>query len=174
MAIITRRVGWEPLRGLNREFDASFDALVSKAFGPQVRRPAGFTPAADVSRDGDDVLITLELPGVDIDSDVTVEVLEGTLRISGSRREEREVAAGDRIAREIRGGEFRREFTIPDHVTPEAIEASYDRGLLQIRVNRVVRPAPTPTKVAVRQGAAAPARPTTVEGASAESDSTES
>ncbi|APU12214.1 MULTISPECIES: Hsp20/alpha crystallin family protein [Actinoalloteichus] len=154
MAIITRRSGWETFGGRGRELDATFDALVGRAFGAaQTRRADYFTPAADVSRDGTDVLITLELPGVDIDSDVAVEVSAGRLLISGSRRAARETDKGDRIAKEIRVGAFRREFTIPEHVTPDQVEASYDRGLLQVRVSRIVRPEPTTTRVTVRQGA---------------------
>ncbi|ASO17785.1 HSP20 family protein [Actinoalloteichus hoggarensis] len=173
MAIITRRSGWESFGGLNRELDAAFDTLVGRAFGAAApRRAVNFTPAADVSRDGDDVLITLELPGVDIDSDVAVEVSEGRLSISGSRREARETKKDDRIAKEIRTGAFRREFTIPEHVTPDQVEASYDRGLLEVRVGRVVRPEPTTTRVTVRQGAPAPTaveQPAEQDGAAAES-----
>ena len=37
--------------------------------------------------DGADVVITLELPGVDVERDVDIEVAEGRLTISGERRD---------------------------------------------------------------------------------------
>ncbi|MFV3440628.1 Hsp20/alpha crystallin family protein [Mycobacterium tuberculosis] len=45
--------------------------------------------------------------------------------------------AGDkdgRTLREIRYGSFRRSFRLPAHVTSEAIAASYDAGVLTVRV----------------------------------------
>jgi HSP20 family molecular chaperone IbpA len=39
-----------------------------------------------------------------------------------------------RTLREIRYGSFRRSFQLPAHVTSEAIAASYDAGVLTVRV----------------------------------------
>ena len=49
---------------------ADFDTIVRRTFGPSasgsVRRTFGFTPAAEVTRDGSDAVLRLELPGVDV------------------------------------------------------------------------------------------------------------
>ena len=47
---------------------AEFDAIVRRAFNPA----AGFTPSAEIVRDGDDAVVRLELPGIDVEKDVTV------------------------------------------------------------------------------------------------------
>jgi HSP20 family molecular chaperone IbpA len=111
---------------------AEFDALVRQSFGPATSWPTpGFVPAAEVVKDGDDALVRLDLPGVDVDKDVTVEVERGKLAVSGERRDERDEG---RVRNEVRYGTFRRVFTLPTHVTGDAISASYDAGILTVKV----------------------------------------
>lgn len=80
-------------------------------------------------------------PGIDVDKDVNVELDPGQpvsrLVIRGEHRDEHTQDAGDkdgRTLREIRYGSFRRSFRLPAHVTSEAIAASYDAGVLTVRV----------------------------------------
>ena len=49
----------------------------------------GFRPAAEIAKDGDDAVVRVELPGVDVERDVNVEVDKGQLVIHGERRDER-------------------------------------------------------------------------------------
>jgi HSP20 family protein len=94
----------------------------------------GFTPAAEIVKDGEDAVVRVELPGVDIAKDVNVEVDRGHLVIHGERRDERSEEKDGRTLREVRYGSFRRSFKLPAHVTSEAISASYDAGVLTVRV----------------------------------------
>lgn len=111
---------------------AEFDAFL-RPFATDVAR-TGFTPAADVDRDGEDALVRVELPGLDPEKDVTVEVDGGALVIRGERRQEREAEQNGRRVRELRYGSFRRTFTLPAHVSGEDLTATYDRGVLTVRV----------------------------------------
>jgi HSP20 family molecular chaperone IbpA len=120
---------------------AEFDALFRTAFLPaQVRagagrvRQAGFVPAAEILRDGDDALVRLELPGLDVAKDVTVEMDRGQLVVRGERRDERSDERDGRSVREVRYGSFRRTFTLPQHVTDDAVSATYDAGVLTVKV----------------------------------------
>jgi HSP20 family protein len=110
-----------------------FDALVRSAFGPTAQ-VQGFTPAAEVVRDGDDAVVRVELPGVDFTNDVTVEVDRGRLVIRGERKDERAEDKDGRSLREVRYGSFRRTFGLPAHVTADAVSASYEAGVLRVRV----------------------------------------
>ncbi len=94
----------------------------------------GFTPAAEIVKDGEDAVVRLELPGVDVAEDVSVEVDRGQLVIHGERRDERAEENEGRTLREVRYGSFRRSFKLPAHVTSDAISASYDAGVLTVRV----------------------------------------
>ena len=63
----------------------------------------GFTPAAEVVKDGDDAVVRIELPGVDVAKDVNVEVDRGHLVIHGERRDERAEQKDGRTLREAPG-----------------------------------------------------------------------
>jgi HSP20 family molecular chaperone IbpA len=94
----------------------------------------GFRPAAEITRDGDDAVLRLELPGVDVEKDVNVEVENGQLVIHGERRDERTESKDGRTLSEVRYGSFRRSFGLPAHVSADAISAAYDAGVLTVRV----------------------------------------
>jgi HSP20 family protein len=160
MALEVRSM-WDPFGALIRQLDTDFDNLVRRSFGSAGQATA-WVPAADVIRDGADVVVTLELPGVDVEKDVTVEVAEGRLLITGERDEQTSKEEGGVLIRESRSGSFRREFALPEHVTADDVEADYDRGLLKIRVRGGSRPQVEPRRIQVRsQGGSTPA---TVEG----------
>ncbi|MBB5072469.1 Hsp20/alpha crystallin family protein [Saccharopolyspora gloriosae] len=149
MALAVR--GWDAFTGLDREFDQ----LVRGAFAGRGGSGQAFAPAADVLRDGADLVFRLDLPGVDVEQDVTVEVADGTLAISGSRTTRADAPAEDEpeapraLVRELRGGSFSRRFRLPKGVTGDQVEADYDRGVLEVRVRGALEQA-TPTKVTIR------------------------
>ena len=111
---------------------ADFDGLF-RSFGTDVARQ-GFRPAAEVTREGTDAVVRVELPGLDLERDVTVEIDRGTLVIRGERRDERSEERDGRVLREVRYGTFRRAFKLPAHVTGSDLSASYDAGVLAVRV----------------------------------------
>lgn len=171
MAIAVRGSVWSPF-SLVRQFDSEFDALVRRSFG-QTRRVAGFVPAADIAKDGNDVVVTVALPGVDVDKDVDVEVTDGRLAITGRRSSRKESEQDGVLFREIGSGEFRRVFTLPKGVTAADIEADYDQGLLKVRVHQAVPQAAQPAKITVRHATAelpAEAPAAEVEGSPADAE----
>ena len=129
------RPAWDTDRWLRDFFGpaaaADWNRPVSSGSGP------AFKPAADIVKDGDDAVVRLELPGVDVEKDVNVEVNKGRLVIHGEHRDENSEEKDGRTLREIRYGSFRRSFQLPAHVTGEAITASYDAGVLTVRVTGV-------------------------------------
>jgi HSP20 family protein len=114
----------------------SADRWVRDFFGPAAADDwfKGFRPAAEIARDGDDAVVRVELPGVNVDNDVNVEVDKGQLVIHGERRDERTEDKDGRTLSEVRYGSFRRSFRLPAHVTGESISASYDACVLTVRV----------------------------------------
>lgn len=147
---------WDPFTTLSR-LDEDFDQLVRRAWGAPAgeragRATAGYVPAIEMRADGADVVITLELPGVDVANDVDIEVASGRLTISGERRDrsEQHDDKGRVLVRELRYGSFRREFALPEGVAADQVEASYDKGLLEVRVREVTKPVVPPQKVQIR------------------------
>ena len=155
MAIAVRGSAWSPFTTLVRQFDTDFDALVRRSYGQA--RPTGFRPAADVTRDGNDIVVTLALPGVDVVKDVDIEVTEGKLTISGRGTEQTETDKAGVLFREIRSGEFHREFSLPRGVTADRVAADYDKGLLKVRVREVIAQPTEPAKIKINTPAELPA-----------------
>ena len=131
------RPAWSTDRFVRDFFGPAAAADWFKPIGPAAE--LGFNPAAEVIKDGDDAVVRLELPGVDADNDVHVDVEDGRLVIHGERRDEFTTptegeAAKTRPLREVRYGAFRRSFALPEHVTGDDVTARYSAGVLTVRV----------------------------------------
>jgi len=136
---------WDPFTALAR-LDDEFDELVRRTFGATTYQ---YVPPVEMATDGPDVVITLELPGVD-PNDVDIEVADGRLTVSGERQDRSEHSRGKVLVREVRYGAFRRAFQLPEGVTADQIEAEYDNGLLKVRVKNVTKPVDPPRKIPVK------------------------
>lgn len=153
---------WDPFASLSR-LDQQFDELFRRAWGSGLTRGlsgVGYVPASEVRTEGSDEVITLELPGVDIDKDVEIEVHQGRLTVRGKREERAEDKRGETLVRELRYGSFVREFALPEGVSADQVSADYDKGMLEIRVRGAVRAEEQPRKVAISR------RAPTIEGES--------
>lgn len=83
-------------------------------------------PAVDVSRDGEDGLVTVEAPGLDPAADLSVAVTGARLTVAGVRRS---TAGG--VARETR---FSRTPALPEGVGQDAVSTGHTAGVLRVRV----------------------------------------
>jgi HSP20 family protein len=129
-------VRWEPLRELNslqsemnRLFNTVFDTP-SGTSGNVLRR---WMPAMDLVESRDHFVLRADLPGMSED-DVNIEFEDGTLTVSGERKAEHEESneGFHRVERSF--GTFSRSLTLPQGIDPEAVTASFDRGVLEIRI----------------------------------------
>jgi HSP20 family protein len=100
--------------------------------------------------DGGTLVIRAELPGVDPDKDVDIEVAEGMLHIA-ARREQREEHKEEGTYRsEFRYGELRRDLALPTGVDANAVKAEYKPdGILEVRIPWPAEPEPVTTRVPV-------------------------
>lgn len=78
----------------------------------------------------DAYVVRAELPGVDPSRDVEIDVSEGSLTISGERREEHR----DKSRREFHYGAFARTVTLPRGANVDDVSATYKDGILEVRV----------------------------------------
>ncbi len=127
-------IRWEPAAGsrsIQREFDRLFGTLFdTPTTGVAARR---FIPAIDLVEDGDHYVLRADLPGVS-ESDVEVQVDERVLTVSGTRSSEREQRGQGYQRIERASGRFSRSLTLPEGVAPEAIEANFSNGVLEVRI----------------------------------------
>lgn len=116
--------------------DAQFEEVVRRAFPDEVSAVAVggvWMPLADVTQEGSDAVIQLDLPGLRME-DVSVEAQDRVVVISGERQR-RVLTEGERFLREeTRRGRFRRSFKIPSGTDVEAITAVMEGGVLTVRL----------------------------------------
>jgi HSP20 family protein len=137
---------WDPFSALAR-LDHDLDRVFRSSVG---RRSGGLVPPVEVSKDGADVVLTVELPGVDVAKDVEIEVDGRRLIVRGERRDDREDENGSVLVRELRYGSFQRSFRLPEGVTADDVEASYDKGLLTVRLQGAHAVEDAPRKIAIQ------------------------
>lgn len=84
-------------------------------------------------------VLRAELPGVNPEEDVEVSVENDMLTIRGERREETK----DKNHREFHYGSFMRTVSLPKGTDTEKITASYDDGVLEVRVPTAAKETPS-------------------------------
>jgi HSP20 family protein len=88
----------------------------------------------DEVREDQALLIRAELPGIDPDKDVELTVSDGMLHIQAERRSQEHTEEKGVRRREIRYGSFSRTLPLPAGVKESDITATYNNGILEIRV----------------------------------------
>ena len=92
-----------------------------------------WSPAVDVHEETEAFVFTADLPGLGKDLvDVTVE--DNVLTLSGQRSLESEVEEGSFRRLERSFGKFSRRFSLPSQVDAAKVSASFDNGVLSVRV----------------------------------------
>jgi HSP20 family protein len=82
----------------------------------------------------DKLVVRAELPGIDPDRDVDIEIRDRSLRIRAERRQEQRTEEGGRYRSEFRYGTFTRVIPLASDVKEEDVKASYRDGILEVRV----------------------------------------
>ena len=154
-------VRWEPVRELsslqnemNRLFTTFFDTPTTGNGDAPVRR---WIPPMDHVETDEHFVLKADLPGLG-EGDVSIEVEDNVLTVSGERKAEHEDKREGYVRVERSYGAFRRSLTLPEGIDPEAVTASFDNGVLEVRI-----PKPEerkPRRVAIQVGD----RPAAIEG----------
>lgn len=123
------------MRRLQREFDRLFENFLPgrPTDGDEALESVVWAPRMDLSETEDAYFIHLDLPGMKKE-DVSINFHEGTLSVSGERQQEDKEENHKFIRIERSYGRFYRSFSLPQTVNTEGIEASFENGVLNIRV----------------------------------------
>jgi HSP20 family protein len=146
-------VRWEPVRELdtlqgevNRLFDTFFGGAGNG--GDRARR---WVPAMDLVETEDALVLRADLPGLDRD-DVSIEVKDRVLTVSGKREAEQSDKAGGYYRVERAFGSFSRSLALPDGVDADQVKASFDKGVLEVTIPKPAEK--QPHRVEIASGAA--------------------
>ena len=135
-------VRWEPFREL-----AALQNEMSRWMGQLSGTTGGngtsstWLPAVDVWETEEELVLSFDRPGIPEDK-VAVELDDNVLTVSGERERASEHSS-DRFYRfERRFGSFSRSVTLPQGVQEDAIKATYENGVLEVRVPKPKEPKP--------------------------------
>ena len=137
-------IRWEPARELNSLFSSIFDTPTGSVYAG--RR---WLPAMDLVETDDHFVLRADLPGLSED-DVDVTLENDILTVSGQRKAETETREKGYYRVERASGSFRRSLSLPEGVDPDAIEANFDKGVLEVRIPKPEQR--KPRKVAITVG----------------------
>lgn len=130
----TREEIFDPFLTFRREVDRMFDDFFTGFGGGRASRSSfGITPTMDLTENEKEIVVTAELPGLD-DKDFEVTVSGDILTLKGEKKAEHEQRNGDGHYMERRFGAFSRAVRLPFEIKDEKVDATYDKGVLTIRV----------------------------------------
>lgn len=144
-------VRWDPARELdtlqsdmNRLFDGFFGRREPARTANGLQR---WVPAMDLVETDEHLVLRADLPGLERD-DVEIEVKDGVLTVSGERKAEHEDKGEGYHRVERSFGRFSRSLGLPQGVDASQVEASFERGVLAVKVPKPEERKPTRIEIA--------------------------
>ncbi len=155
-----------PLLDLRQEVDSLFDNFFSSfSLGPFGRYGAefdpfrrlgtaltsgrGFMPSADVTETDKEFRVSFELPGMD-EGDIELSLRDGQLVVKGEKKEEKKTDDEDRHLMERHYGSIYRSLPLPKGVDEESVEATYEKGVLEVTLKKTETPEKTGKTVKIK------------------------
>jgi HSP20 family protein len=123
---------WDPFRemlSMRRALDRLFDRTLEPAWSESI----SWDLALDVAETKDEFLVKASIPGLNPD-DLEITFTDNVLTIKGETKEDKEIKEDQYHLRERRYGSFSRSISLPSKVKSDAIEATYDAGVLTLKL----------------------------------------
>jgi HSP20 family protein len=117
---------WLPFRAFLREFPEHVHL-------PEDLADEGGLRVDEYTEDGT-LVIRAEVPGIDPDKDVVLEITDGRLTIRADRKQEEEREDRNYYRREMHYGAFARSLPLPPGTDESELTATYGDGILEVRV----------------------------------------
>jgi HSP20 family protein len=140
---------WDPFQemlNLRRTVDRLFDNVSPDREWAQ---PSMWGLAVDMVENKDDFLVKASIPGINPD-DLDISYSDDTLTIKGEIKEDKDVKQDQYHLRERRYGTFMRSVTLPTRIKGDAIEASYQNGVVTLRLPKAEEV--KPKRIAIKVG----------------------
>lgn len=150
-SLFTPNGEYEPIRTFHREMDRLFDMFSRDVHWPRIGGETDFgMPLVDVAETDEGLTVTAELPGMD-EEDIEVGLTNNVLTLKGEKKAEKEEKKADYHFRERSYGSFSRSVAIPFDVDPDAVNASFSKGVLTIALPRPPEAKRKTKKIAVKK-----------------------
>ena len=143
---------WDPFDG-----NLSLRNAVDRLFDDSIIRPDLWVAASrrgdlaiDVYETKDNVVVKASLPGVKPE-EIDVTITGNTLTLRGESKEENEVKEENFIRKERRYGSFSRSVTLPDGLKSDQADASFENGMLTLKIPKSEESKPKSIKVKTKK-----------------------
>ena len=149
MEVKTMLTRWDPFQemlNLRRTVDRLFDNVGNDHEWAQ---PGMWGLAVDVVENKDDFVVKASVPGINLE-DIDISYADDTLTIKGEVKSDNEVKENQYHLHERRYGSFARSITLPTKIKGDAIEASYQNGVLTMRLPKAEEV--KPKRIAIKVG----------------------
>jgi HSP20 family protein len=113
----------------SQEFTRLFNTLFDAGEAPAQR----WLPAMDLVEADDHFVLKADLPGL-AEEDVSIEIQDNTLTVSGERKAEHEEHERGWYRVERQFGRFSRSLSLPEGIDADAVTASFDNGVLSVSI----------------------------------------
>lgn len=157
-------VRWDPIREIdslqgemNRLFSSFFDTPTARGGNGGTAATRRWLPAMDLVETGEHFVLRADLPGITED-DVKIEVENNVMTIAGERKAEHEEKHEGYYRLERATGAFSRSLTLPEGIDADAVSATFNNGVLEVRIPKPAEAKPRRVQIGV-----AGAEPKTIE-----------
>jgi HSP20 family protein len=123
----------DPFAEAMRRFGEAFEGFpfFSGWTGRSSTGVAGWRPQIDAFQRGDEFVVRADLPGLE-KKDVTLEVRDDALVITGERNDQREQEDNGYYSSERRYGQFCRIVPLPEGTIADSVKARFTNGVLEV------------------------------------------
>jgi HSP20 family protein len=147
MTIVRRPSPFGELVSLRNAMDRLFDdSFVRPTRWMTLAGGDGAPVPLDVEMSGDALVVQAQLPGIKPE-DLSVTVENGTLTITGETRSDETTDEKSVLVREIRRGTASRTISLPEGLEPDKAEATFEHGLLTLRIPRAEQVKPRTIRI---------------------------
>ncbi len=140
---------WDPFRELeevHNRLSSFFDSGLRSRDREESIFSGAWAPLVDIAEDDKSYTIKVELPEMKRE-DIKVSVENGILTISGERTREKEEGGRKYHRVERAYGSFIRNFTLPQNVDPNQVNAAYRDGVLHVSIAKTEQARPQAIEV---------------------------
>jgi len=146
----------DPFAAMRAEMDRVFDNFLGRGFS---RFPSlwweqagdAIVPSIDIRESASEVVVEAEMPGLE-QKDASITLREGVLTLEGEKKSAREEKEEDYHVTERSYGTFRRSFRLPDTIDENNVSATFDKGILTIKLAKKAEAVRAEKRIEIKSG----------------------
>ena len=128
-------VKWQPRHSLVSDFDQMINSIFNDSWNDLTTKQTNVIPV-DISENEKEFILSADFPGFD-KKDVSLKVEENQLRLTADQGDQKKSNDGKYSLRERLSGKLSRNFTLPDNVISDSINAIFKNGTLTISIPKI-------------------------------------